>query len=551
MPLQFTLKNGKKVIPYETKAVIKGSSASNTYYINGMNEGFSAFWVGTPSSMGITDFTKPTIFTFEFINDFKIIVTFDPNYSSSGSSVSAEFLDNNNNLINSIRSTSGKNWGTAFSDECLILRVQTNEPDSDYESGKYGAYISINTTYITSQKQPIIGNISNNNPILTNGLLDTNIAPSRYQQMLAGNYTVVNNAYFWGETSAKYKEKTEAFTSLYTNTVIDDDNDLMGNSGVGGGGGSHITESDFIGIPSLPSINILNNRMVSCYSMSNVGLNELSAFLWSDSFYDAIIKNFNDPMQNIIDLSIMPVNTDIYESGLVKIGNLITDAHGDLIESQFYEIDLGTLDVNEIWGSALDYAPYTKATLYLPFIGYMPLDINKIMGSTLGVKYHLDIITGDFVAYVTSNDRVIVIRNGNLKTSIALSSSNNIERYKALVGLVGTVASSGANPISMGESGLNSALTVAMGKPNYESVGNFSSTSGLMSPMYAYIIYSRPNQCLPKKYKTFNGYPSYITSKLSTLSGFTSVNEIHLEGINATSEELTEIESLLKGGVYL
>lgn len=45
------------------------------------------------------------------------------------------------------------------------------------------------------------------------------------------------------------------------------------------------------------------------------------------------------------------------------------------------------------------------------------------------------------------------------------------------------------------------------------------------------------------------GYPSYITAKLGDLEGYTEIDSIHLENIGATESELSEIESILKGGV--
>lgn len=72
-----------------------------------------------------------------------------------------------------------------------------------------------------------------------------------------------------------------------------------------------------------------------------------------------------------------------------------------------------------------------------------------------------------------------------------------------------------------------------------------------MSVQSPYLIVERPRQSLAKGYNTFEGYPSNITSRLGDLSGYTAVESVHLEGINATDSEISEIESLLKGGVIL
>ena len=44
---------------------------------------------------------------------------------------------------------------------------------------------------------------------------------------------------------------------------------------------------------------------------------------------------------------------------------------------------------------------------------------------------------------------------------------------------------------------------------------------------------------------------SNITMSLGACSGITYVEQVHLEGITATSAEKAEIETLLKGGVIL
>lgn len=529
--LEFTLKNGQKIIPYEQRCVLRGNNYNDSRYVNIPPQTFTCLWSGHRNE-GISEDTE-IIYT--FLNDYYIKI----NYYSESNDVELKLFSSDNVLID-------RHFTTDIDNNYWFVKIQTNTVGSNYSDNLYGITLYQLYYNVVSWKR-----INNNLAELT--LLDKYTAPSQYKQSFSGNeLPVYAGDYWWTEgTADDYNRKKKAFWDLYNNAVIEDENDISGNSSVGGGGGSHFTESDIINIPSLPSSNMLANRMISCYGINNDGLNNLASFLWSDNFVNSLKKLYDSPMQNIIDLSIMPIDYSVYESGAVKIGNVITDARGDLIDKQFYEIDLGSLECSEIWGSALDYAPYTRALLYLPFIGYVPIDVNKIMGTTISIKYHVDIVTGDCVAFVQSDNQLVLMRNGNMKTHIELSSSNNIERYKAFAQLVGATVTSSVSPISSAEVGLSSALTVAMGKPIYETAGNFSSTSGLMSPRYAFIVYSRPNQCLPKKYKSFNGYPSFITSKLADLSGFTSVNQVHLEGINATDEELTEIEDLLKKGVIL
>ena len=53
------------------------------------------------------------------------------------------------------------------------------------------------------------------------------------------------------------------------------------------------------------------------------------------------------------------------------------------------------------------------------------------------------------------------------------------------------------------------------------------------------------------KYNSFVGYPSNVTKLVGDLNGYTEIDSIHLENVNATENELNEIERLLKMGVIL
>ena len=54
---------------------------------------------------------------------------------------------------------------------------------------------------------------------------------------------------------------------------------------------------------------------------------------------------------------------------------------------------------------------------------------------------------------------------------------------------------------------------------------------------------------MPDNYAHYHGYPSNITRKLGELSGYTVVSNIHLDGLNATSSEIEELESILSSNL--
>jgi hypothetical protein len=67
--------------------------------------------------------------------------------------------------------------------------------------------------------------------------------------------------------------------------------------------------------------------------------------------------------------------------------------------------------------------------------------------------------------------------------------------------------------------------------------------------MTPYVIIERPNMSVPNKVQNFVGQTSNITMYLGDCSGFTMCEYIHLDNLNATSEEIVEIESMLRSGV--
>lgn len=92
---------------------------------------------------------------------------------------------------------------------------------------------------------------------------------------------------------------------------------------------------------------------------------------------------------------------------------------------------------------------------------------------------------------------------------------------------------------------------VLSGKVNTMISGSFAGGVGMLGSVIPYVIIRRPKQSLADNYKHYVGYPSNVTGKLGTLSGYTKIEQADLEGIPCTDAELAMIYDALKGGVYL
>lgn len=334
-----------------------------------------------------------------------------------------------------------------------------------------------------------------------------------------------------------------------------DDNDPFGPGGTtgdGGGGGDFDNTSTPIDIPSLPTISASITGFISLYNPSLGQLVELSSYLWSDLFeIDGWKKLFADPMDAILGLSILPVAIPSGGTREVKVGNIGTGISLTVASSQFVEVDCGSIDVNEYWGAYLDYEPYTQAQIFLPYIGTRPISVDEIMGKTVRVVYHVDILTGACCCFVKCGDSVLYTYNGQCSIPIPITGAN----YTSVVNGVISIAASVGSLVATGGASAPTAIpaiassAVNQIKPQIEKSGSISGSAGVLNMQIPYLILIRPRQALPSKQNQFIGYPSLTTVQLTELSGYTEVQSIHLENIPATQEELAEIQSLLEGGV--
>lgn len=325
-----------------------------------------------------------------------------------------------------------------------------------------------------------------------------------------------------------------------------------GMSGTGGGTGSFDKTGDDISIPALPTLSAVDAGFITLFNPTLAQMRNLASYMWSDLFdVNTWKKIFADPMGAVLGVSIVPVSVPNGEVKEVKVGNISTGVSMTTAASQYVEIDCGTISVKEYWGAYLDYDPYTKAEIYLPYIGIHPLSTDDIMNKDVHVVYHVDILSGSCCAYVKCGGSVLYSFVGQCASSIPITGDNWTNVINGAISIAGSigsmVATGGATaPMAVGQIASTSVNTM---KPNVEKSGSMGGTGGMLGVQTPYLILTRPRQALPKDQNTFMGYPAFITEKLQDLTGYTEIDSIHLENVPATESELSEIEDLLKGGV--
>ena len=346
-----------------------------------------------------------------------------------------------------------------------------------------------------------------------------------------------------------------------------DENNPYGEGGsatVGGGDGAYgdIDNVDGADIPGLPSISAADLGFITMYNPSAAQLKSLSDFMWSGAFDLVTYKKlFSDPMQSIIGLSIVPVQPSVAGSKNVMFGTIDSGIAMNYLSTNYVQLDCGSVSIDKYVGCFMDNDPYTKISIYLPFIGIRQLSADDCIGRSVHVVYNIDVLTGACACFIeVSGKGVLYSYNGSCITNVPLTAvnfsgaiQNAVTAIGSMVGVAAGMATGAAPITAMSIAGLaTSAANTAMNsKPQVQRSGNLGGSAGIMSILTPYVIIERPNMSVPNRVESFVGQTSNITMQLAACRGFTMCEYVHLDGIYATSEEILEIESMLKAGVIL
>ena len=222
--------------------------------------------------------------------------------------------------------------------------------------------------------------------------------------------------------------------------------------------------------------------------------------------------------------------------------------------------------------SYMDIEPYTKYELYLPYYGYLELASSDIMDSYVDIYYSFEYATGKCKINIVNRTKGYIITsvNGVIGINIPLSRTNyqqlNDEKtqtaIKTTIGIIGSMISmaggvASGNPFMTASAvtGLTSTIADSLVKMNQQHLrGNVANATGYdglygcQKPRLKKTKYIKHNIT---DYAHYFGLPLNQTYRLNQLSGFTSIKDIHLDGLDATKTEIDNLYALLTAGVIL
>lgn len=193
----------------------------------------------------------------------------------------------------------------------------------------------------------------------------------------------------------------------------------------------------------------------------------------------------------------------------VILGSIDSNVLSDVI-LKHPVIDCGTVTLTEEQENVLDYSPFAKLEIYLPFIGTKELDIDVIRGKEIQLIYKVNVMSGKCLAVLQYNDIPLYQFDGTIGEDIPFATNTESVDF-------GSIRAGSDNPLSMGTN-------------------------------YAYYILTTNKGYAPDK--DIDGLAQYKSGVIGDYTGYVRINNVELE-TSATDDEKKKIENLLKVGVII
>lgn len=333
---------------------------------------------------------------------------------------------------------------------------------------------------------------------------------------------------------------------------------------------------------------ITDTNIVSVYALTNSEVRSFSNYIWSaasQGLWQAISEQLQNPMDVILSLHTIPyANSDgtfkfATQSSNIALAGIDSGISSSKVIKDNFQDFVGSVNLNSfVRHNFVDFPPYTELSIYLPYLGYVDLDLNDFRDrvgddDSLGLHYIVEPMTGNFIAKITSfkknykgtkdnatsslNGSVMYSFSGNMARQLPLA-NQHYDIVGGLMGIGSSLLMGGAQMIMRNPTGIAGAISgiygsaINMMTPKVSHNGNLGGNFGYLDSNVARIIMRSTPYYIPSNYGLTTGYVvnSYYSSFKNLLGLVVIENWIPKNMSRATLEEITELEKLLKEGVY-
>lgn len=311
------------------------------------------------------------------------------------------------------------------------------------------------------------------------------------------------------------------------------------------------------------------NSFVKYYEINNT---QLASFATE-------LSDLQDGISHIVSLKSFPVNIDNFVTlkNTERINIPADKSNPPKVQTQAnklqvfgYDYLIGSIHIDGYYGTTskpnfLDYAPYTKLELYIPFCGFVDLP-SACMYQTINVYLLGDVIDGSCTGVVKLNGQIVAQKAGVIGQSMCISVTDNATRDNAILQGLITATGQTLGLVTSGVSGnvgafANGAISIASTATNTIAGmnSNYTRVNGMNSgkinnalPPNCFLIRYRPEKIETDNYAHTYGIPTDKKLTLTAGDGFTIVDNLNTDSITgATAGEREELKSFYRAGVIL
>lgn len=338
--------------------------------------------------------------------------------------------------------------------------------------------------------------------------------------------------------------------------------------------------------------NLSENVFSHDYLMTRTQLADVGGKFFDTNIITALLDGLklygNNPMDSVLSCLYFPFDlSSVCTSSPVTsiyFGSYeMEDVSANKVSTRSGYKELGSTFIKPTFYNWLDYEAM-HIYLYLPYIGFVELDVSKYLNKWLKIVYMVDLHSGECEVSlcadgllmdtysgqigikqpITYNDlatyfqsQITALRNGVMSSvglpiaGTATGAGIGAQTGNPYGAAAGAIAGAAITAPFVAPNAIYQGVKVANSKPPLFSKGGYSSEIGANMPQYAFLVFMYNDIQEPDNLVDIFGKPSNESGTVGSFNGFLSVSSVNLQCSGATDAEKAEIISLLHNGIYI
>lgn len=312
--------------------------------------------------------------------------------------------------------------------------------------------------------------------------------------------------------------------------------------------------------------------VVDYYTMTSAQMQAFCNELYDQNFIQRLIDQFQAVQDSLVSCIWVPLTGIGGTSSNIHIGREVMTATGGKITDRIISFSSGltTLNFSSNSGGAgtsmtyLEKAPYCSGALYLPFVGFVSIDMDvAAFTKSIQIDGYVDILTGDVAYNVKYGAARVSTYNGNLATKVPVSGAG----YDAIGVSTGAMTVIGGAAAAIGgliTGGMGTAvaggLAAAVGggvsaakSAEFHTMINGSNSSAIGASLganpYAIILQNEPSETNLTAFQAAHGMPYFEVANIGSLSGYVKCFDASVS-IPGDGDEQSIVNGYLNNGFY-